>query len=212
MKNILVVFLSFFSLFLSAQDYSFETEMINSISTIDSCFLNSESTVSLAKRFEQIASLEKEQWLPLYYAAFCYSINAFMQKDPLVIDETLDKVDSLLNQVNLLIKENSEIYCIESLIASARIIVNPRQRGMEYGRIVSEKLVKAMKEDPNNPLIYYLQAQSIMYTPEEYGGGYENAKPLLKIALEKFNTFTPESRIHPNWGKEETVSLLKKKQ
>ena len=33
------------------------------------------------------------------------------------------------------------------------------------------------------------------------GGGKEKAAPIVKIALEKFNHFTPKTPNHPHWGK-----------
>lgn len=211
MKNIFFILMSLsITLFVEAQNKNFETNMYKNIVTIDSCFKSSEATLSLADNFEQIAISNKEQWLPFYYASYCYTMSAFMQKDPLKIDHMLDKAETFLNQADSLKKENSEITCIRSLIASARIIVNPMQRGMQYGQLVSQMIEKAKKEDSNNPRVYYLQAQSLMYTPEQYGGGCKNAKPLLQVAIDKFNTFTPESsRIHPNWGKENAIQLLK---
>lgn len=210
MKSFLLFLISLSTLFAEAQDRNIEAIMLKNISNMDSCFHKTESTVCLAKRFEQIANLEKGNWLPLYYASYCYSISAYMQQDPLKIDETLDRADSLLNLTIDYVKSNSEISCLRSLIASARIIVNPMQRGMKYGQLVSQMIEKAKKEDPSNPRPYYLQALSLMYTPEQYGGGCNNARPLLKIAIDKFNKFIPESKIHPTWGKEKAIQLLKR--
>jgi hypothetical protein len=210
MKNIIFILMSLsIPVLVEAQNENFENNMYKNIITIDSCFKSPEATINLAETFEQIANSEKKQYLPLYYASYCYAINAFMQKDPVKIDQLLDKAESLINQADSLKPENSEITCIKSLIASARIIVNPMQRGMQYGQLVSQMIELAKKEDPNNPRTYYLQAQSLMYTPEQYGGGCKNAKPLLEMAINKFNTFTPESRIHPSWGMEDAKKLLK---
>ena len=74
--------------------------------------------------------------------------------------------------------------------------------------IASQMLNKAKLQNPNNPRVYYLEAQSLMFTPEEYGGGCKNAKPLLEIAIEKYDKFKMESNINPNWGHGSVIELL----
>jgi hypothetical protein len=69
-------------------------------------------------------------------------------------------------------------------------------------------LDKAIKADPNNPRIYYLNGQTLMNTPEAFGGGKAVAKKLFEKSLELYKTFKPASPFHPNWGKEEAEQLL----
>jgi hypothetical protein len=81
-------------------------------------------------------------------------------------------------------------------------------RGMQYSQLAEESFEKAKTINPENPRIYYLQGQSIFYTPEAFGGGKKNALPLFKQAKEKFDKFEPVSPISPNWGKEQNQQLL----
>jgi len=65
-----------------------------------------------------------------------------------------------------------------------------------------------MTYDPENPRAYYLQATNAYFTPENFGGGHAKAKPLFEMALEKFNNFKSESKMHPNWGFYESTYFL----
>jgi hypothetical protein len=80
---------------------------------------------------------------------------------------------------------------------------------MQYSIKANEAFAKAEAINPDNPRIYFLQGQNLLYTPEAFGGGVEAACPLLRKALEKYNTFVPASDYSPDWGKESTDKLVK---
>lgn len=94
------------------------------------------------------------------------------------------------------------------MIASSHMMVNPMQRYMEYGPESASHLESALQQDPTNPRPDYLKGQGLKYTPEQFGGGCANAKPLLQSSLDKFNNFKPASEIHPNWGKKRVELML----
>ncbi|HOZ77870.1 MAG TPA: hypothetical protein PLY34_07725 [Ferruginibacter sp.] len=185
-----------------AQSEKFTAAMKKNLAELDSAFKNPAYLLTLANNFERIASAEKTQWLPYYYAAFCQVNNGFMEKDKSKIDAIADKATELINKADSLSPGNSEISCIKSMIASCHMMVNPMQRWQEYGAVSNENMEAAMKQDPANPRPFYLKGQGLKYTPEQFGGGCKTAVPVLETALEKFTAFKPASELHPNWGKE----------
>ena len=185
-----------------AQSEKFTAAMKKNLAELDSAFKNPAYLLTLANNFELIASAEKTQWLPYYYAAFCQVNNGFMEKDKSKIDAIADKATELINKADSLSPGNSEISCIKSMIASCHMMVNPMQRWQEYGAESNENMEAAMKQDPTNPRPFYLKGQGLKYTPEQFGGGCKTAVPVLETALEKFTAFKPASELHPNWGKE----------
>ncbi len=185
-----------------AQSEKFTAAMKKNLAELDSAFKNPAYLLTLANNFERIASAEKTQWLPYYYAAFCQVNNGFMEKDKSKIDAIADKATELINKADSLSPGNSEISCIKSMIASCHMMVNPMQRWQEYGAESNENMEAAMKQDPANPRPFYLKGQGLKYTPEQFGGGCKTAVPVLETALEKFTAFKPASELHPNWGKE----------
>jgi len=185
-----------------AQSEKFTAAMKKNLAELDSAFKNPAYLLTLANNFERIASAEKTQWLPYYYAAFCQVNNGFMEKDKSKIDAIADKATELINKADSLSPGNSEISCIKSMIASCHMMVNPMQRWQEYGAESNENMEAAMKQDPTNPRPFYLKGQGLKYTPEQFGGGCKTAVPVLETALEKFTAFKPASELHPNWGKE----------
>ena len=160
----------------------------------------------LAGAFERIADAEKNQWLPYYYAALENVSMAYMMTQGQMgmadkTDPIADKAEELLNKAEALAKDNSEIYCVRKMIATLRLMGDPMSRYMTYGPAASEALETAKNLNPENPRVYLLEGQDKLYTPEQYGGSKEEAKKLFEEALKKYESFKPESSIHPNWGK-----------
>ena len=169
---------------------------------------SNEGLQELANSFERIAEAEKTQWLPYYYAAlsnvnlgFNYAIAAGpMGGNADKVDPLADKAEKLLNKAEELSKDNSEIYVVKKLIASLRMLGDVMNRYMTYGPVAAEALATAKKLNPENPRVYVLEGSDLFNTPEEYGGNKAEAKLRLEEALRKFETFKPESSIHPTWG------------
>jgi hypothetical protein len=160
-----------------------------------------EDMVAVAQKFERIGDAEKTEWLPYYYAAMVkarMSMAGFGGDKDVVADEA----NTLIEKADALQKNNSEILCVKSLIATAKMLVNPQARYMEYGMKSGMFLEEAKKADPTNPRPYMLQAISLKNTPEQFGGGCKQAKPLADKALTLYAAFKPVSTIYPNWGKE----------
>lgn len=191
-----------------AQSEKFMASMKANIAAIDTSFKNPQNLLDLANKFERIATAEKNQWLPYYYAALCQVNYTYMEKDKTKIDAIADKATELIDKADALNANNSEISCIKSMIASAHMMVNPMQRFMEYGQEAQTFIETAMQQDPTNPRPEYLKGQGLKYTPEQFGGGCATAKPVLQSSLAKYNTFKPASEIHPTWGKQRVEMLI----
>lgn len=210
MKQIIFFFaLGAFTLQASAQSEKYTAAMKKNIAEMDAAFANPNNLLSLANNFERIATAEKNQWLPYYYAAFCQVNVGFMEKDHSKTDAIADKASELINIADSLANNNSEISCIKSMIASCHMMVNPMQRWQQYGEESSSNLDKAVEQDPTNPRPYFLKGQALKFTPEQFGGGCKTATVELKTALEKFASFSPASEIYPIWGKPVVEQLLK---
>lgn len=168
-----------------------------------------EAFQATANGFERIAGAEQKEWLPKYYAAFCYVMQAMTVQDKDKVDGIVDQAEKLLDDATT-INKNDEILCVQSLCQSARIGVNPMTRGMKYGQQSAKLLAQAKEINPNNPRIYYLEAQSKYYTPEAFGGGKKIAKELFEKAVITYASFKPANDLMPDWGKEQTIQMLEK--
>ncbi len=156
--------------------------------------------------FERIGDAEKDKWLPYYYAAYTNYITGWMnpRADK---DKIGEKSKDLIGKAEA-IEHNSELYCMHQMVAVLQMTVDPMARYQSYGAEAKNALDNAKKADPTNPRIYFLDGQTLMNTPEAFGGGKAVAKKLFEKSLELFKTFKPASPLHPDWGKEEAEKLL----
>lgn len=162
-----------------------------------------------ANTFERIAEAEKDKWLPYYYAAYCNALVCFMGLEADKTDQQLDLAEKQLKKARELSPENDEIEVVQGFIEQGRIQVDPQSRGYEYSTRANAAFNKAKAINADNPRIYFLLGQNLLYTPEAFGGGKATACPLFEKAKEKFMNFTPQSEIAPNWGEEMTNELIK---
>lgn len=202
MKHILIFALCLgFSNMIAAQSERYTNAMKKNIAELETA-MQKGSFPELANNFERIADAEKTQWLPYYYAAYCNVMLAYMEQDKSKTDGIADKAEQLLKKAEELAGgENSETCVIKSMIASAHMMVDPQARFMQYGQASAMHINKSKSLDPTNPRPVYLEAQSKFYTPEQFGGGKAQAKPLFTKALEMYEKFKPASELHPVWGK-----------
>ena len=200
-KTILMVALITCACFTLAQSAKYESAMKANVAQLDSLMAKN-NYQELANNFTRIGDAEKTQWLPYYYAAFCYATEAMSEKDNSKKDAIADKASAqITNAETILGKENSETDVIKAMIATAHMTVDPQNRYMTYGAAISENIKKAETLDPTNPRPVLFEAENKYFTPEAYGGGKSAAKNLFDKAQQLFDTFKPESDISPNWGK-----------
>jgi hypothetical protein len=195
------------SLSVSAQNKKYISAMEKNVAELDTT-RDATKLQNLANNFERIAGAEKAEWLPLYYAAYCYTNMTYSVKGD-KIDTYCDKADAFIKKADSISPNNSEIYTIKAQIASARISVNPMARGQKYGTESGELREKAKELDKTNPRPHYLEGTAYFYTPPMFGGGKDKAKPAFERALKLYETFKPASSIAPNWGKRSTEYFIR---
>ena len=209
MKSYLLIFLLFLSVASIAQEDRYTIVMQKNLSMMDSA-KSVADYLKLSNTFERIADAEKTKWIPYYYSGFCLLLSSFIDSSNAKKDSYLDKTDLLLTKADSLQPNNSEIFTLKGFSAMARMVVSPYERYLKYGPLYNSLLQKAIELDPANPRPEYLIGQSTLNTPEQFGGGKNAALSILKASLEKYNKFTPETPISPNWGKNDLEAILKR--
>jgi len=188
-----------------SQSEKYQQAMTANVSTLDT-IRTPERWLEAANTFQRIADAEKSQWLPYYYASLGQVMYGFMLGTPGAggngdkTDPVADKAEELIIKAEAINKENSETFIIRKMIATLRMLADPMNRWQTYGPQAAEALAKAKKLNPENPRVYFLEGQDKFYTPEEFGGSKTEAKALFEESMKKYETFKPESTIHPQWG------------
>ncbi len=205
MKQLLVVISMLFAGMVAAQS-KYEGGMTKGFEQLKAV-KTAEDMGSASAFFERVADAEKDKWLPYYYAAYANHLTGWMNPK-LDKDKVAEKSKDLIAKAEALEPNNSELFCLRQMVAIQQMTVDPMTRWQTYGTEAGAALEKATKADPNNPRVYFLNGQTLMNTPEAYGGGKAVAKKLFEKSLELYKTFKPVSPMHPTWGKEEAEKSL----
>lgn len=208
MKKLLFLLIATFSLqFAFAQSEIYRQKMKETLMLMDSA----KTTLDLQEvsaQFERIGDMEKNQWLPYYYAALAQTNIGWMDQKA-DKDKLADKTKMIISKAEA-IEKNAELYILRNMVATQQMLVDPQSRWMSYGAEAGTALENAKKADPNNPRIYYLEGMSMFGTPEAYGGGKDKAKPLFQKSVDLFKTVKPASELHPKWGQKIAEDMLAK--
>ena len=208
-KLLLSIALGLLSLNAAAQT-TYEKVMTEKITKIETC-KTAEEFNALANDFQRISLKETDKWLPNYYTALSHiqKGRAMMREGKLdQLDETADNAQKFVDLAMAVDANNSEIYLLQKMVYSLKMMVNPMERYMKYGMKAGEMLTKAEELNPNNPRVILIKAEDIYFTPEQYGGSKTKGMELFKLALEKFNSFKPKTALDPNWGKAEAEYFI----
>ena len=204
MKQCIIGLFLFIGINTFAQNEKFQAAMGGTLKQLGEA-KDASSFAEVAAKFERIGDAEKTQWLPFYYAALTKARMSMQRMGDQ--DQLADEAQVLIDKAKA-IEKNSEINCVESMIATSKMLVDPQSRWMQYGQASMQFLEDAKKADATNPRPYALQSISLKNTPEAFGGGCGVAKPVADKALELFKTFKPASALHPNWGNEIAQSVI----
>ncbi len=164
---------------------------------------------NLSAAFERIGDAEKTQWLPYYYAGLALS-TAGWQDEKLDKDVNAEKIKALCDKADEIATDNAdkaEILTMRNMAFTQQMIVDPQSRWMTYGQQAGQALQKGMQLNPDNPRLYYLQGMSIFGTPEQFGGGKANAKPIFEKAVELYKKEQPKP-LYPHWGQQQAEQKL----
>lgn len=165
---------------------------------------------ALGNKFQMIANVEKTEWLPLYYHAHCCILMSFIEpKDAVKKDSYLDEAEKSIAKLVNLAPNESEIYALQSFYFTARLVVNPMERGQKYSALSGQAIGKALALDPTNPRARLIKIQGDMGSASFFGQDPKSFCPQAKELLASWDQFRPKSPIHPNWGKDQAEGIVK---
>jgi len=163
----------------------------------------------LGNRFGLIADTEKTEWLPFYYQAHCYIIMSFMEPtDTKKKDEYLDVAEKSIEKMLTLAPNESEAYTLQGFCYTARLVVNPMERGQKYSMLSSQSLGKALALDADNPRAKVLKLQNEMGAAQFFGKDPKEYCPQADELLANWDNYKVKSPLYPSWGKDQVEGIV----
>jgi hypothetical protein len=145
MKNIFTIFVLLIGITISAQD-AYKPGMEKAFD-----LWKENKTTEATAMFERIAQVEKENWLPSYYAANVLITSSFQTKDKVLVNEMLEKAKTHISNAHKISPDNSEITTMEGLLYTGYVAMDPGTYGMTYSGQIMGLHQKAVTQDKNNP-------------------------------------------------------------
>ena len=167
-----------------------------------------EESANVTSYFERIATAYKNEWLPLYYAAYASLGTGFKQEKTKDKDEWYEKGLEFIDRAKAIKKDESELMAMEGYLKLMYISNSPMLRAPLQTGDAMELLDQAKKLNPNNPRPWLIQGQHTFHTPEFFGGGAKNALPMVEKANALYKSFVPVNQLMPIWGKERCEKLI----
>lgn len=166
---------------------------------------------TVAAKFELISNAEATKWLPLYYHAQCYILMSFSdrQADENGKDTYLEVAANDLDKMILLAPDETEVYALQALYYTAKLVINPMTRGQEYGALTQTAIQQSLALDAENPRAKQLDLSNKVGTAQFFGTDIsqfcEEANELLAV----WDDYEQKSPFHPTWGKDRVLEISK---
>lgn len=204
-RIVFIISLVLVGLFTQAQS-KYETEMTKAFASWGEAKTPNDME-KVAQHFDRIAKVEKENWLPQYYAMFVRALKGFgMEKDAAI--KQVDQLEGLYSGMEEMKDvDKSELLTLRGLYRTVKVAKAPDTYAMSLSGAIIKDYDDALKINPNNARALYLMAQYNMggaefwgTDPKEYCPAIEKAKTLL--VAESDETFAP------HWGEEQVDEIL----
>ena len=207
--TILMTAIAFLSVTGFSQGTSFQQKMCEALQQYANC-RTVEDCQQSANQFQMISNVEKTEWLPLYYRAHAYIIMSFMTQ------EGADQKDALLNEAEVSIKKMMELVpqeveaiALNAFYYTAKLVVDPMNRGQQYSILFNQTIGKALAMEPTNPRARYMKLAQDIGSAGFFGKDPAEYKGAVESLLADWDNYQPKSPIHPNWGKDFVADLMK---
>ena len=162
-----------------------------------------------AQLFERIATAEKDNWLPSYYAATVLIIDGFAIRDEAALTTHLNKAQELLDNAFAVSKNNPELIITQAFLNLVYVAFDGQKYGMKLSGTNVQLYEKALKIDPNNPRVVLAKAQWGMGGAKFFGQSTEPFCKEIKRSIELFKTEKKKGKFHPFGGIERAQQALK---
>ena len=207
-RTILYVSLVLMASIAMGQDQKYVEKMGETIQMFGSCNTPADFQ-ELANRFRVIASMEPDEWLPLYYEAHCYILMSFMDGSGTELrDAYLDKASESIERMLELAPGEAEVYVMKAFYHTGYLVIDPPQRAMSTTPQIQAALARALQIEPDNPRARFLQISNELGTANFFGSDTAPICEKARKLLETWDAYQLKSTIHPSWGKSETQGIV----
>ena len=159
--------------------------------------------------FERIASAEKSNWLPAYYAATILIIDGFAIKEEAALKTHLDKAQALLDQASAISEGNPEILITQAMLNTVYVAFDGQKYGMTLSGQNAQLYSKALAIAPDNPRVVLAKAEWDMGAAKFFGQSTAPFCEEIKRSITLFQKEEKKGMYQPYGGIERAELAMK---
>jgi len=195
---------------LYAGNPKYDKAMENALKQLNQC-KNTDDFNAVSNTFKMIANAEKSEWLPLYYHAYSQIIMSFLEHaDKVKKDAYLDVAESDINQLLANQTNESEVHALQGFMYTARLVVDPANRGQKYMGLSGQSVGKALAINKTNPRAQYILLSNELGMAGFFGNDTSQYCDRINDLLENWEVYNESPKFYPKWGKREVEGMAEK--
>jgi hypothetical protein len=188
-----------------SQSGSFTKNLETAVALLDK-YQTRDQYVSIFAQMEELYKQNPSAWLPAYYASI---IKARMAMKKMGDSDQLANDAIKWLAITKAIHNSDEVLCLESIVYTSKMAVNPIFRWKVYESRIKKPLEQAIALNKNNPRPYILKANLQYKMPVLFGGGCNSARPIAQKAKLAFDQVKTDFTVMPHWGRPILEDLIK---
>lgn len=188
-----------------SQSSSFTKNLEAAVVLLNKCQTRDQYVIAFAK-MEELHKQDPSDWLPTYYASI---IKARMAMKKMGDSDQLANEAIQWLTITKAIHYSDEVLCLESIVYTSKMAVNPIFRWKVYESRIKKPLEQAIALNKNNPRPYILKANLQYKMPVIFGGGCNSARPIAQKAKLAFDQLKTDFTVMPHWGRPILEDLIK---
>lgn len=207
MKTVTTAILLLMTSLLYANDDAYDKAMTNALTQLREAS-SIEELQSTANSFARIWKGVEGDWLAPYYQTQCLVLMSFREKEASKKDAYLNEAEVILEKLIISEGDNSEIYALQSLLYTARLTVDPMNRGQEYMGLSGGAYRKALALNPTNPRALYLQLSNEVGMANFFNDDTSVYCDRIIDLYRHWNEYNQVEKFNPSWGLNQLEGLM----
>ena len=203
MKKVITIIILVLATNLSAQS-QYEKGMAKAFE-----FWEAKKNTEASQLFERIATAEKDNWLPPYYAATIEILGSFQIKEEAKLIAKLTKAQEFLDMAKTISPNNPEILITQAFLNVGYMAFDGKKYGMSKSMLNTSLYAKAFELAPNNPRVVLSKAESDMGAARFFGQSIEPFCKDVKRAIELGKKEKISQKFYPKFMMNRAEGILK---
>lgn len=166
--------------------------------------------IKLGNKYNRIAVVEKDKWLPKYYEILCTIAWAFEEEEAQMKEKLAQKIEEMISTTENKFGTQEELEVLKGRFLQLQMGLDTTNQ-LEGALTLFETIEESVKKYPKNPRVLLLMGQIILFSPKNFMG-YTNNDGLVYVekAALLLKEVKHEDTIEPTWGYKESLSYLKR--